>query len=477
VSIIDQLKEESRQRSRGAVPPALPERESPDDRPAAAEGEAPEPPKPPPAAASSGSSASSGYCAFWIERLESVRGLPPEAAAAAVRDAIRAAPARHRPPEEDARLFAAAGGRELPYDDVVAWLRLRAAAPAAARTLKPEVARFWRDRLEPPLASEADAASWSSRCREAAREAARVGRGLDPATVAALAAYPDAVPGYLRCAASPVHRPAHRSAAPAAEPAAEPLSAPADGPEPGGFPPPAAPATVPATFGTSAASAGSRVGFALGGLVGGMVGGVAGGVAGGYRAGVAGLVKFHSRPGAADDKSAGFRARDGDPELRRAAAEAERALAAFTDAARQLDDHPRLAAFWREVDRQADGRFAGARDGVLREMATRHRHPLHLLFERHTRDDPDVALHHRRALDAFGRLQAAWEACALAHQQRGDRWAPAPEQTDALREACRRAPAAGGQPALVDQAERLLRALAQAVREVCARAAGRAPSP
>lgn len=469
MSIIDRLKEQSRQRSRDAAPAAPPERESPDDRPAAPESEAPAPPEPPPAAAPSSSSGSSGYCAFWIERLERVKGLPPEAAAAAVREAIRAAPARHRPPEEDARLFAAAGGRELPYGDVVAWLRLRAAAPAAERTLEPEVARFWRDRLGSPPASGAEAASWSSRCRAAARAAARVGRGLDPATVAALAAHPDAAPGYLSCAASPVHR--------SAAPAAEPSSAPADGPEPGA---PAtvpaafgAPATVPAAFGAPAAGAGSRVGFALGGLVGGLVGGAADG----FKAGVAGLSKFRSRPGAADEKSAGFRARDGDPELRRAAADAERALAAFTDAARQLDDHPRLAAFWREVDWQADERFAGARDGVLREMATSRRHPLHLLFERRARDDPDVALHHRRALDAFGRLQAAWEACALAHQQRGERWAPAPEQTDALRAACRRTPAAGGQPALVDQAERLLRALAQAVREACARAAGRPPSP
>ena len=462
MSIIDRLKEQSRQRSRGAAPPAPPERESSDDRPAAPEGEAPAPSEPPPAAppsGSSGSSGSSGYWAFWIERLESVQSLPPEAAAAAVRDAIRAAPARHRPPEEDARLFAAAGGRELPYGDVVAWLRLRAAAPAAERTLEPEVARFWRDRLGPPPASGADAASWSSRCRAAAGAAARVGCGLDPGTVAALAAHPDAAPGYLRCAASSVHQ--------SAAPGAEPLSAPADGPKPG------APATVPAAFGAPAASAGSRVGFALGGLVGGLVGSVADG----YRAGVAGLSKFRSWPGAANKKSAGFRARDGDPELRRAAADAEQALAAFTDAARQLDDHPRLAAFWREVDWQAEGRFAGARDGVLREMATRRRHPLHLQFERHVRDDPDVALHHQRALDAFGRLQACWEACALAHHQRGERWAPAPEQTDALRAACQRTPAAGGQPALVDQAERLLRALAQAVREAGARAASRAPSP
>jgi hypothetical protein len=110
-------------------------------------------------------------------------------------------------------------------------------------------------------------------------------------------------------------------------------------------------------------------------------------------------------------------------------------------------------------------------------MAAQRRHPLHLRFERHARDDPDVALHHRCALDAFERLQAAWEACALAHQRRGAHWAPGPEPIDALREACRRTPAAGGQPALVDRAERLLRALAQAVRETCARATGRAPSP
>jgi len=462
VLTIDPLKEQSRQRRRGAAPAAPPERESPDDRPAAAEGEAPEPPPAAAPSGASGASGASGYCAFWIERLESVQGLPPVAAAAAVRDALRAAPAPHRPPEDDARLFAAAGGRELPYGDVVAWLRLRAAAPAAERTLEPEVARFWRDRLGPPPASGADAVAWSSRCRAAAGAAARVGRSLDPATVAALAAHPDAALGYLSCAASPVHR--------SAEPAAEPPSAPADGPKPAGFPPPAAPVTVPAAFGTTAA--GSRVGFALGGLVGDVVGGVVDG----FKAGVAGVSKFGFRPGAADEKTTGFRARDGDPELRRAAADAERALAAFAEAARQLDDHPQLTLFWREVDLQAGERFAGARDGVLREMATRHWHPLHRLFERHAREDPDVALHHWRALDAFGRLQATWKACALAHQNRGERWAPAPEQTDALRAACRRTPAAGGQPALVDQAERLLRALAQAVREACARVAGRAPS-
>ena len=461
MSIIDQLKEQSRQRSCGAVPSAPPEHESPDDRPAAAEGETPEPPEPPLAAASSGSS---GYCAFWIERLERVKGLSPEAAAAAVRETIRAAPAHHRPPEEDARLFAAAGGRELPYSDVVAWLRLRAAAPAAEKTLEPEVARFWRDRLGPPPASGTDAASWSSRCREAAREAARVGRSLNPATVAALAAHPDAARGYLSCAASPVHR--------SVPPAAEPSSAPAAGPKPGGGLPPGAPAMVPSAFGATAAGAGSRFGFALGGLVGGVVGGVVGG----FKAGIAGLSKFRSRSSAADEKTARFRSRDSDLELRRAAADAEHALAAFADAARQLNDHPQLVSFWREVDRQADGRFAGARDGVLREMAAQRLHPLHRLFERRARDDPDVALHHRRALEAFERLQAAWEGCALAHQQRGERWTPAPEPIDALRAACRRTPAAGGQPALVDQVERLLRTLAQAVREACARA-GAPPAP
>lgn len=461
MSIIDQLKEQSRQQSCGAAPATPLEREPSDDA-AAAESEAPEPPKPPPAAAAPGASGPPDYCAFWIEHLEKVKGLPPEAAAAAVRDAIRAAPAHHRPPDEDAQLFAAAGGRELPYSDVVAWLRLRAVVPAIERTLEPDVARFWRDQLGPPPAAGTSAASWSSRCRDAARAAAQVGCGLNPATVAALAAHPGAVLGYLNCAASSVHRSAPPSAVP---PPATSASPPTAGSPPFSGPPLGASATVPTAFGATAGGAGSRLGFALGGLVGGVVGGVVGG----FKAGAASFSKWRSET----DHPAGYLS----TELRRAAAEAERASATFTDAARQLNDHPRLVSFWREVDLLAAGRFAGARDGVLREMAAQRQHPLHLLFERHARNDPGVALHHRRALEAFERLQATWEVCAQAHQKRGEHWAPGLEAVDALRAACRRTPAAGGQPALVDQAERLLRVLAQTIRETCARATGRRPSP
>lgn len=483
MSIIDELKERSRQRSRGAVPP---ERESRDPDSAAAldpDGEPPDPSPPDPP----------GYCAFWVERIERVRGLSPEAAAAAMREAIRAAPPPHRPPEDDARLFAAAGDPALPYGDVAAWLRLRDAAPCAPRTLDPAVARFWRDRLGPPPSGDggrADAADWSARCRATALEAAGAGRALDPATVAALAAHPGAAPGYLRCAASPVHRPADPAADPATDPAVarEPVAdgeRPArpspDDPPPGRSPPfapPAsgptafgAPATVPATgVGSGVARVGSRVGLALGGLV----GGLAGGAAAGFRAGFA---KLRSPAAAADLSPPGARNPPGDPELRRAALAAGRALEAFDGAARGLGDHPRLAAFWREVDRQAADRFGGARDGVLREMAGQRYHPLRLLFERHASADPDVALHHRNALDAFERLQAAWEACALAHRDRGERWAPAPEMGDALRAACRRTPPASGQPAPLDRAERLLRALAQAIREAWSRPGGPAPSP
>lgn len=507
MSIIDELKERSRQRSRGAVPL---ERESPGDAAPAALDPDPDP-VPAPAAAPSGSPGSPGYCAFWIERIESVRGLSPTVAAAAVRDAIRAAAPPHRPPEDDARLFAAAGGQALPYGDVAAWLRLRDAAPDAPRTLDPAVARFWRDRLGPPppvAVGGAGAADWSARCRATALEASRVGRELDPATVAALAAHPDAAPGYLRCAASPAHRTpstaadlaADLAADPAADPAADSEPPPAgreqvaDDPPPARSPPLAPPTSGPTAFsapvatsvspgvgpgvGSGVAGVSSRVGLALGGLVGGLAGGAVDGFG-------AGLAKLRARPVTSDQPSsdqpssasAGARNPPGDPGLRRAAREAERALADFAEAARELDDHPRLAAFWREVDRQAAARFDGARDGVLREMASHRRHPLHLLFERHASADPDVALHHRRALDAFSRLQVAWEACALAHRDRGERWAPAPEMSDALRAACRRTPPALGQPAPIDRAEQLLRALAQAIREAWSRPGGRAPSP
>ncbi len=293
-------------------PAAPPERESPDDAARRLPNAIPIPipsPRPPPAAASSGSS---GYCAFWIERIESVRGLSPTAAAAAVRDAIRAAPPPHRPPEDDARLFAAAGGRALPYGDVAAWLRLRDAAPDAPRTLDPAVARFWRDRLgPPPRPSGADAADWSSRCRATALEAARVGREFGPGhRRRARGASRRRAGVFALCRVPRSPDPLHRSdPAAAAEPIPQP-SAPARWPEQvADDPRPAAPRRSPATVPARPPSArrsppasvpvsvpvSAGVGFALGGLVGGVVGG--------FKAGIAGLSKFRSRSSAADQPS------------------------------------------------------------------------------------------------------------------------------------------------------------------------------
>lgn len=471
MSIIDRLKEQSRQRRRDAVageplepsPPAGPPAPSDDG-----------PPDRPDAARSPQDVAR--YCAFWIERLETAMVLPPDDARAAVREALRAAPPRHRPPEGDARLFAAAGGTALSYGDVVAWLKVRAAEPAAEKRIDPAVARFWLDRLGPPPAPGGDLAAWSSLCGATAREAARAGCGLTAA--AAFAACPDAARGYLNCASHPVHPPAGPPAAPFRKPDArrgvpepgadEPAPLPDNGPKLGAGWPSAGPAPAPAAFAANAA--GSRFGLALGGLV----GALAGGAVGGFRTGLSSA--FKPAPAAPPPVSTRPRAPSGNPELGRAREDAERALADFAETARQLDDHPHLASFWREVDRQAERRFGGARDGVLQEMAGQRLHPLRMLFERHARNDPDVALHHQRALAAFERLKTCWDACAQAHRDRGECWAPAPEQTAALRAACRRTPASAGQPALVEQAERLLRALAQAVKQAFGRPAAPVPN-
>lgn len=462
MSSIDRLKEKSRQRRGAAVSDPL-ERERADDPPPADPDGAPSPAREP-----DPRSDLSEYRAFWIGQFEALKDRPPPAVAAAVRDALRDAPAAYRPTEEDARLFAAVG-RDLSCGDVLGCLRVRAAESAAEVPPDPAAARFWVARLGRP-GSNADPSSWSARCREVARAAEPLGHGLPAPVTAALAAHPGAALGYLNCAALAARASAPSTGATDSDPAAAPLS------------PPSPLTSIPPPAGARAT--GSGVGLALGGVV----GGLAAGVVNGFKAGLDHTFKIGAPPSpprfspawfrqlaAAHQQDAGAR------ELQRAAAESERALAEFASAARQLRAHPQLSSFWREVDRQAESRFAGARAGVLQEMAGQRLHPLRLLFERQARDDPDVALHHQRALSAFERVKVQWDACALAHRERGQGWAPSPEQSAALREACQKTPAAHGQPSLVEQAERLMRSLAQAVNQAFRRApapgAGRTPSP
>ncbi len=459
--------------------------------------------------------ATPAYYAYWIGQLRTLEGLSPDAAAAAVHAAIRHAPANRRPPTEDARLLVLAGGQALPYREVIGWLTLRAALNDHEGVVDPEVARYWLRQLGTPAATlTTPDPAWSARCRHIAGAAVKVGQGLSPATVAALAAHPEAARGYLRCAGAkarlsevdarvvaleaagnqPDHPTGHDQPTAPAQPAARrgsEQSPPVAGVDPNAAEPPSATSTskerplpIPPTTGSPpvfGATPGAGVGLALGNLAGGLVGGVVGGL----KAGAAQAWSSAARTGAGEtlvpltpdwfrNKVTDVRNHAREHRARHAVEAAERGLAEFAKAARHLHQHPTLAAFWREVDQQAASRFRGDRTAVLQEMAAHSSHPLRALFERQARADPDVALRYEQAHAAFARLQTAWQACAHAHRQVGPGWAPSPEQTRTLRAACRQVPPAPDRPALVEQAERLLRALAQAVRQAFQR--NRAPT-
>ena len=221
-----------------------------------------------------------------------------------------------------------------------------------------------------------------------------------------------------------------------------------------------------------APGAGAGVGLVLGGLAGGLVGGVVSGLKAGAAHALAGATRMVSGAAPSPLSPDGFRAKLAnvqtharERQTRHAQREAEGALAEFARSAEGLQRHPTLTAFWRDVDQQAGTRFQGNRAAVFQEMAGRAAHPLRVMFDRQTRTDPDVALHYVQAHAAFERLQTVWAACAQAHQKTGQGWAPSPEQMQTLRAACRRVPPSPDRPPLVEQAERLLRALVQTLRQ------------
>ena len=469
--VLDELKKRSSRQRAGAVSPDPPARDPIREDPAA--------------------SVLTGYCRYWIERLGALHEWPRDTAVAAVREAIRNAPVDYRPSVEDARLFVWAGGQEGSYREVVGWLKLRDRLTDGEGTLDPEVACHWLRQLgAPPTAPDP---AWTERCRRIAAEAVQVGKGLSPATVAALEADPEAACGYLRCSGAKARwgeadaRVTGREApdpSPDRPPETDPpaaVAAPARPPAPPAFGSPGMD-TVPVV----GMAPGAGVGLALGGLVGGLFGGAVAGLKAAVspavtRAAPVGSGSTAGSPKGFRDPVAGVRDRVRAQHVRRAAAEAEDALTEFVRSARYLSQHPQLASFWREIDRRADACFAGDRAGALQEMAGQPLHPLRLLFKRLTRADPDVALHHGRAHTAFERLQSTWESCAATHRKLGTEWAPSAEQLRALRAACQQVPPAEDRPVLVEQAERWLRALTQtlqrAFQRADPRAAARPPAP
>jgi len=395
----------------------------------------------------------------WIAQLTALNDLSPAAAPSALRQALQHAPSHRRPSDEDARLFATAGTSTVPYTAVIDWLKIRKAVDVDAGRLPHDTARYW---LRGMATVDGD---WATRCRTLAHTAARAGHGLPTVLVEVLAAQPpDAVAGYLRCAAlktrlgeaamrsTPPPPPAAEKDSPpppAAEKDSPPSAAMAAKPEApaGPVPPPNAPpwASNPPVSGHPT---GGGVSTILGQFAGGVFGSAVAGFKTGFKSGFYRVVK---RSAAATPS---------DP-----AARAEQALADFEAASRPLERHPHLAVFWREVDRLAQRSADGQRSTVFREVNAQPRHPLHALFERQKAADPDVALWHERAHAAFERLQAVWTQTTRASMTDGTGWSPTPAQQDRLRAACLGVPPATDRPVLVECAARLLRDLVCVLRQ------------
>lgn len=386
----------------------------------------------------------------WIAQLTALNGLSSEAAPSALRQALQHAPGHRRPSDEDARLFATAGTSTVPYAAIIDWLKIRKMTDDVhGGRLPHDTARHW---LRGMATVDGD---WATRCRTLAHTAAQTGHGLPPVLVEVLAAQPpDAVAGYLRCAAlkTRLGEAAMRSTPPpppAAEKDSPPSAAMAAKPEApaGPVPPPNAPpwASNPPVSGYPT---GGGISTTLGQFAGGVLGSAVAGFKTGFKSGFYRVVK---RSAAATPS---------DP-----AARAEQALADFEAASRPLERHPHLAAFWREVDRLAQRSADGQRSTVFREVHAQPRHPLHALFERQKAADPDVALWHERARAAFERLQAVWTQTTHAAMADGMGWSPTPAQQDRLRAACLGVPPATDRPVLVACAEQLLRDLACVLRQ------------
>jgi hypothetical protein len=507
MSVLESLRTESQDRNAGAVTPEADTEANTDAFPAAgstSDAEA----KTDPAGSTSDAEAKTddplnSYCTYWIEQLKNLDGLSSDAAVATIHQALRNAPVDCCPRREDAQMFILAGNELLSRQKVIAWLTLRPALENAEGIVDPKVAAYWRRKLDPSNALSADA--WSAHCRQVEKDARNANRALSSDSVHLLSTHPALAHDYLECGGLKARLCSVNAQTPSLREGVNPLSNP-----PGAIPPigafetasltpapeqkpqqkqpsdstptasvesPGFPQTalMPPAHGMAAGQApGASMGQTLGDLVGGLTGGLVGGLKSSFSRALSSLTDVRTPApdplarsvcGAAESAPAEFGNCEPDPQARSARGAAESALAEFARSARGLEQHPHLSTFWREVGAQADTRFGGDRTAVLDAMAADPGHSLQAMFNHQTRVNPDVSLRYEEAHAAFERLQTAWNRCMKAHQNIGKVWAPSFEQSQTLRTACRWVPPGPDRPSLVQETERLLRTLAQTVRQ------------
>jgi len=474
----DYLKARSQQARAGAIPGGRPSIEKSPTEPGNTDTAPATGTTPPPAASTAASTAASeaspdeptapeaAFFDDWIAQLNALNGLSPAAAQSAWRQALQQAPSHRRPSDEDARLFATAGTSTVPYTAVIDWLNIRKTVDVHAGRLPHDTARHWLRGMAAVSEPITDG-DWATRCRTLAHAAERAGHGLPPALVEALAAQPpDAVAGYLRCAAlkTRLGEAAMRSTPPPPpSTTAEAVSSPSATAQEAGEGParvgegPAHPSTAPPWASNPPVSGHPTVGGGVSTTLGSFAGGLFGGAIAGFKFGF-NRAREHAAAATAP-------------------ARAEQALTAFEAASRQLERHPHLTAFWREVERLAQRSADGQRSTVFRDLHAQPRHPLHALFERQRSADPDVALWHERAHAAFARVQTVWTQTTHASMADGAGWSPTPAQQSRLRAACLGVPPATDRPVLVECAERLLRDLVHLLRQAFQRPRAGATRP
>lgn len=433
---------------------------------------------------------SAAYYSYWIEQLEKAHAGSPEFAESFLNAALQNAPLGGWPSVDDQRVFGLAGGTLLPFQDVAHWLKLRAVVQAAMGRpvgggVSPDIAQYWLRQLGPLERIEKEStAAWRDRCQHIGQAADRIGKGLPPALVVGLQAHPEWARAYLKCGSAKARLaqvdtriPAGRRAdaereSPIAPDPTDDRGQGAATPDPTASspdPPPASPVIPSGNWPVAGLASGAGgVGGTLGALAGRWIGGTVAGWKAGFARAVSGAAPLGRSADGLREKRAAGPADTREWEIHTALAGAQQALTDFTQASQQLQGHPHLVAFWREVDQRAATRFQGDRAALFREMgggSANPSHPLRGWLEKSLKADAHLALRYEEAYAAFDRLQAAWRHCAQVHQTAGRRWVPLTEQTTALRAACRQVPPGPDRPVLAEQAERLVRTLVEAIRQ------------
>jgi hypothetical protein len=456
MSVLDALKVETERRRGPAGPPP---RWSP-----AGDSEPPEAPDSPAAPESPAQVPEApldhrAYCRYWVAQLQRLLERPVAQQATQMDRALAGAPPEHRPPPADALLLQVAG-RALPVEEVLGWLRLRAELPAGADALDPVVAAYWLRHLDLSHAAVGTPA-WAAHCRQTALGARLQGKALDPAVLAAVQAHPEWARGYLRCGGSKA-----RVLAGLQPPVAEPDAAERSAADASALPPPLSGAPgAPMSLPQPPAPAGA---LAFGGAIGAVLGGALRTVTA-VAATAAGATK-----NAVQQTPGWFKARRVHLQIQAQARAAEQALTELAAAASRLRQHPALQDFWTQVDRHA-ARGGQDRTTIFQAMANplpgNLGIPSESLDQQLTqllRADPALAAHLDRAYQAYDRLSVAWERCAGAFREAGERWTPSPTQVRRLNAACLDIPPLPDRSVAAEAAERLVRSLAQlaqAVRE------------